>query len=315
MSPLLESVVGRLDVVAAEVDTSASVPWQAHPEVWFLVVSALALGWFASRVVQPQAVAAGYAPITRAQKTWFVLGVAGIWLASDWPVHDVAEDHLYFVHMFQHLVLSMLLPAAVVLATPRWLLELVIDPEGRVWQWFERLSKPIVAGIIFNSLTVLLHWSAVVQWSADSGPAHFAFHLLIFASGVLMWQPVIGPITEWRLRPLGQCIYLFIMSIVPTVPGGWLVFAEEVVYRHYDTPDRLWGIDVLTDQQAAGVVMKLVGGFVLWGVIVTIFARWARSEADKDRKARVERRPASNSGLTFESVQEVFDSTPAPAEH
>jgi putative membrane protein len=309
------SALSGISILGAEAETSASVPWQAHPEVWFLVVSAVALGWFASRVVQPKAIEAGYPPITRRQKTWFIVGVAGIWLASDWPVHDVAEDHLYFVHMFQHLVLSMLLPAAFVLATPRWLLELVIDPNGRVWHWFRKLSRPIVAGLIFNSLTVLLHWSAVVQWSADSGPAHFAFHLLIFGSGVLMWQPVIGPITEWRLAPLGQCIYLFIMSIVPTVPGGWLVFAEGVVYRHYDTAERLFGIDVLTDQQAAGVVMKLVGGFVLWAIIVTIFARWASSEAAKDRDARVERAAAArDTALTFESVQEVFDTTPAPAE-
>lgn len=308
-------------IFAAEADAGSSVPWRAHPEVWFLVVSAMALGWFASRVVQPKAIAAGYPPISRAQKVWFFVGVAGIWLASDWPVHDVAEDHLYFVHMFQHLVLAMLLPAAFVLATPRWLLELVIDPDGRVWHWFKTMSKPVFAGVVFNALTLLLHWSAVVQWSADSGPVHFGFHLLIFASGILMWQPVIGPITEWRLSPLGQCIYLFVMSIVPTVPGGWLVFAEGVVYRHYDTADRLFGIDVLTDQQAAGVVMKLVGGFVLWAIIVTIFARWAGSEGEKDRQARLDRAAVQKTGLTpaepdltFESVQEVFETTPAPPE-
>ncbi len=322
------SAVAVLSMVAAEPSTTVSVPWQAHPEVWFLVASALALGWFASRVVQPKAVAAGYPPITRGQKTWFFVGVAGIWLASDWPIHDVAEDYLYFVHMFQHLLLSMLLPAAFVLATPRWLLELVIDPDGRVWRWFKKLSKPIVAGVIFNALTLLLHWSAAVQWSADSGPFHFGFHLLIFSSGILMWQPVIGPITEWRLSPLAQCVYLFAMSIVPTVPGGWLIFAEGVVYRHYDTAERLFGIDVLADQQAAGVVMKLVGGFVLWAIIIGIFFRWARSEEDRDRQERVDRhRPADDQidsavdpvidtepTLTFESVREAFDKAPAPTE-
>ncbi len=319
------SAVFGSSMLAAESGTSVSVPWQAHPEVWFLVASALALGWFASRIVQPKAIAAGYPPISRSQKTWFFVGVAGIWLASDWPIHDVAEDYLYFVHMFQHLLLSMLLPAAFVLATPRWLLELVIDPDGAVWRWFKKLSRPLVAGIIFNSLTLLLHWSAVVQWSADSGPLHFGFHLLIFSSGILMWQPVIGPITEWRLSPLGQCIYLFAMSIVPTVPGGWLVFAEGVVYRHYDTAERLFGINVLTDQQAAGVVMKLVGGFALWAIIVTIFFKWATSEQDRDRRERIDREAlvtasagestgSSESALTFESVADAFDKTPAPTE-
>ena len=303
-------------ITAAEVSSSASVPWQAHPEVWLLVLSALALGWFASKVVQPKAIEAGYPPITRQQKFWFFVGVGGMWLVSDWPVHDVAEDHLYVVHMFQHLGLSMLLPAAFVMATPRWLLELVIDPDGRLWKWLKQGSKPLVAGGIFNALTLVLHWSAVVQWSADSGPVHFSFHLMVFVAGLFMWQPIIGPITEWRLQPLGQCIFLFIMSIVPTVPSGWLIFAEGVVYRHYDTPDRLFGIDVLTDQQAAGAVMKLVGGFFLWGIIVIIFARWASGQQEQDRLARVARSAANADtvDLTFESVNDVFETTPAPVE-
>ena len=298
-------MVGQVSLIAAE----ASVPWEAHPEVWLLVLGAITLGWFAAKVVQPKAVAAGYDPITKAQKVWFAVGVLGIWGASDWPIHDIAEDHLYFVHMFQHLLLSILLPAVFVLATPRWLLELVIDPNGRVWRWFTKASRPLTAGIIFNALTLVLHWSAVVQWSADSGPAHFGFHAMVFTAGLLMWQPVISPITEWRLAPIGQCIYLFVMSIVPTVPSGWLLFAEGVVYRHYDTPERLFGIDVLTDQQAAGVVMKLVGGFVLWGIIVTIFARYAIGEGDRDRAERAARLAASRSDLTFEAVTEVFDRT------
>jgi putative membrane protein len=132
---------------------------------------------------------------------------------------------------------------------------------------------------------------------------------------MLMWMPVIGPVDEWRLPPLGQCIYLFMMSIVPTVPGGWLVFAEDVVYRHYDTVDRLWGIEVLTDQQAAGVVMKLVGGFFLWAVIVTIFGRWAATEASKDEAARQERiKAARDRQLTYEQVTEEFARSSAPSE-
>ncbi len=302
----------------------ATVPWTAHPEVWLLVAGALALAWFAANVVQPKAVAAGFDPISGKQKAWFALGVFGIWIASDWPVHDVAENHLYSVHMAQHLALSMLIPACFVLATPSWLFELLVPSGTNLRRAVAWLSKPIVAGIVFNCLTMWLHWSKVVQWSADSGAVHFAFHLMVFSSGLLMWMPVIGPVSEWRLQPLGKCIYLFTMSIVPTVPGGWLVFAEGVVYRHYDTVDRLWGIDVLTDQQAAGVIMKLVGGFFLWAVIATIFAKWAKSEGEADRLALRERHAAARRAaaatttdevdLTFEEVNDVFSSSPAPVE-
>ena len=309
-----------------------------------LLLGTLSIGWYGARVLQPKAIAAGYEPITRNQRIWFVVGFVGIWVASDWPVHDIAENHLYSVHMLQHLLLSMLIPAAFVLATPRWLLELLIRPGSRLWTWYRRATRPLVAGLVFNALTLFLHWSQVVQWSADNGAIHFGFHLAVFTVGYFMWTPVLGPITEWRLTPLGQCIYLFSMSLVPTVPGGWLVFAEDVVYRHYDTPNRLWGIDVLSDQQAAGAVMKLLGGFVLWAIIVTIFAKWARDETKADRAeqrtrdrerwaamAKAESQvgasqssatagvtdidlDASASDLTFEEVSEAFAASPAPPE-
>lgn len=265
------------------------VPWVAHPEVWALVLGVLGIGVYASRVIQPKARAAGYEGLTSKHAFWFSAGLIGMWLVSDWPVHDIAEDRLYSVHMAQHLAISLMIPAAFVLATPRWLLELVIQPQSWAWRWLGKASRPLVAGIVFNGFTALLHLPQVVQLAADSGTAHYLMHLAVFTSGMLMWMPVIGPIEEWRLQPLGKCVYLFAMSLVPTVPGGWLVFANGVVYPHYDIPERLWGISLLTDQQAAGAIMKLVGGFFIWIVIFVIFGRWAASDQKAQEIARAER--------------------------
>ncbi len=293
----------------------ADVGWQAHPEVWVLVVGVVGLAVYVARIVQPKAVAAGYPPIARSHKAWFLLAVISLWLVSDWPVHDVAEEYLYFVHMAQHLFISMLIPAMFLLATPRWLFDLLL-PEGSATRRILAMgSRPVVAGLVFNGLTVLLHFPEVVQLSFDSGAAHFGFHLLVFSAGLLMWMPIIGPVEGWRLHPVGQCIYLFLMSVVPTVPSGWLVFAEDTVYRHYDTVGRLWGIEVLTDQQAAGVIMKLVGGFFLWGVIVVIFARWASAESAREQAARRARGARIlESQLTYTEVADTFARTPAPVE-
>ena len=292
----------------------SDVGWQSHPEVWVLVLGIAGLAVYVTRVLQPKAVAAGYEPVSRKQKLWFLAATAGLWGVSDWPVHDVAEEYLYAVHMFQHLFISMLVPAMFLLSTPRWLFELLVPSDSRVYQFLAKAARPLVAGLVFNALTMLLHWSQLVQWSFESGSLHFGLHLMVFVSGLLMWMPVIGPVEAWRISPVGQCLYLFAMSLVPTVPGGWLVFAEEAAYRHYDTVDRLWGIDVLTDQQAAGVIMKLVGGFFLWAVIVTIFGRWAASEAAKDEAARKERHRNGTSALTYQQVAEEFSRTPAPNE-
>ena len=296
----------------AEIST---IPWQAHPEVWFLVIGSLSIAWYAKHVIEPKAVAAGYEPITPAQKRWYFAALISMWLASDWPVHDIAEIYLYSVHMLQHMLISMIVPAMFLLSVPRWMFELVVPPGSRLWRAIGWIVGPVRLFIIFNGLTSILHWSATVQLSYDSGAAHLMFHTMIFISGVLMWMPVCGPIEEWKLQPFAQCIYLFSMSVVPTVPGGWLVFADGVVYRHYDIIDRLFGIGVLSDQQAAGAVMKLLGGFFLWGVIVVIYGRHAKIEQDRDIAARRVRDRERLSTLTFEDVAEAFESAPAAVEN
>ncbi len=292
-----------------------SVPYVLHGEVWALIAGTIGLGVYAARVIQPRAVALGFPAITGRQRLFYVLAVVLMWLASDYPVHDVAENYLYAVHMLQHMLLSMVIPALFVLATPRWLMELVVPRDSTVWRWLRFLSKPVTALVIFNLLTITLHFPLTVDISARSGAVHFGLHLMVFAAGLVMWMPVIGPIEEWRLTPLGQCVYLFGMSIVPTVPSGFLIFSQGIVYDHYaDAPVRLFGLSVMTDQTAAGLVMKLGGGFFLWATIIVIFARWVSGEARKDREARRQRASVGGSHLTYEEVADHFAKSPAPAE-
>ena len=84
--------------------------------------------------------------------------------------------------------------------------------------------------------------------------------MLVVTTSLLMWMPVCGPIPEFRIGVVGSMIYLFLQSVVPTIPAAWLTFAEDVVYKSYDTPLRLWGISAVEDQQLAGAAMKTGGG-------------------------------------------------------
>ena len=65
-----------------------------------------------------------------------------------------------------------------------------------------------------------------MRLSVQSGPMHYSMHLLLFFSSMLMWMPVCGPIEERRLIAPAKMLYLFVQSIVPTIPAGWLTFAE-----------------------------------------------------------------------------------------
>ena len=246
-------------------------PWrfQTHPEVWLLVVSVLVAYIYAVRVIGPVAVKSG--PVTtRKQRIVFVIAILMLWLASDWPVHDIAEEYLYSAHMFQHMVLSYFMPPLVLLAIPKWMFEAVLG-SGRVRKIFNWLAKPVIAGVLFNAIVMITHIPQVVNRSVSNAPLHYLMHVLLIVTALLVWIPICGPDRKLHLQSGGKMIYLFLMSVVPTVPAAWLTFAEGSVYKHYDIAVRVWGMSVTTDQQVAGAIMKTGGSIFLWSIIVFIF--------------------------------------------
>ena len=306
--------------------------WQPHPEVWLLIAGMVLFYFYATRVVGPKAVPPGEPIVTRSQTRWYFFGVVLLEIAADWPLHDLAERYLYSAHMVQHLMLTFIVAPVFLLATPTWLARLVIG-DGRAYAVLKRAANPLVAGISYNVVFALAHWPAVVNDSVSSGPFHFAAHTVLVASALLMWMCVCGPFEELRISLPAQCIYLFMMSVLPTIPGGWLVFADSVVYKSYIHPwPSLWGLTPTDDQQFAGFIMKVLGGLYLWSIILVLFFRWSsREEAvnDTERRARGYARVAAyrakqaaeaagelgpDGVLTFDTVQEAFNRTDAPAE-
>ncbi|MGH9275365.1 MAG: cytochrome c oxidase assembly protein, partial [Acidimicrobiales bacterium] len=216
--------------------------------------------------------------------------------------------YLYFVHMAQHTLITFIVPPVLLMATPEWLARLVLGT-GRVDRWVHKLARPIPAALGFNALALATHWQVVVNNASSNGLFHYGVHTAIVLAAFLLWIPVCGPLPELRISVPAQMIYLFVTSIVPTVPGAWLVFADGAVYSAYDIPQRMFDISVTTDQQVAGAIMKLGAGTYLWVVIAVLFFVWSARQQEADRQAAAERR---REVLTFERVQAEFDANPVP---
>jgi putative membrane protein len=206
--------------------------------------------------------------------------VAVLWLASDWPIHDLAEGYLYSVHMVQHLLFTLVGAALLLLGTPDWLARKVLSPRWLL-ATVRFMSRPVPALLQFNLVLVLSHWPAVVEGTLRYHSLHFVAHAVLLVSALLMWMPVLSPLPEVpRVAPPMQMLYLFLQTIIPTVPASFLTFGSRPLYRIYETFPRLWGIQAFADQQVAGLIMKLGGGLFIWTVIAVIFFRWyAREEA------------------------------------
>jgi putative membrane protein len=72
--------------------------------------------------------------------------------------------------------------------------------------------------------------------------------------------------------------YVFLQSLVPTIPATFLTFGETPLYPIYETFPRLWGISALDDQVLAGLLMKIGAGLLLWAYIAWIWFSWWNDE-------------------------------------
>jgi putative membrane protein len=175
-------------------------PWefQPHPEVWLLLGGLTAAYVYMVKVLGPRAVPPGQPPVTRTQVALFSVSMVVLWIASDWPVHDIGERDLYWVHMVQHLLLSYVLPPLFLLATPEWLLRTLIGT-GRLQRVVRWLTQPVVAAVGFNAIVILTHIPGVVNESATNAVLHYTLHVALVTMSILYWMPVCGPLPEYRL--------------------------------------------------------------------------------------------------------------------
>jgi putative membrane protein len=271
--------------------------WQFHPhlDVW-LLFGALAVGYLAAlrwwvEPQEPRVSASGM------QKLAFFSGLGVLWIGADWPIHDIAENFLFSIHMVQHTLFSLIAPPLLLLGMPAPLLRKLLSP---VMGAVRFAIKPLIALALFNAVILFTHWPVIVNFAVTNEPGHFALHLLLVFASLTMWWVVVTPLPELgSMQPPGKMLFLLGQSFLPTVPASFLTFATTPIYESYARAPRLWGISAVTDQMVAGLTMKIGGGLILWSAIALLFFRWYA----KENRVQTDELPWED----FERELEVWD--------
>jgi len=248
--------------------------WHTHVDVWLILgsVAAAYVIWCRRHERDTGEQTSSH------NRRLFAVGMAVLFVASEWPLHDLAERTWYFAHMVQHMLYTFVAAPLLLAGIPVWMWRAVLRPRP-VWTAWRTLTRPVVATAVFNGVLLFTHWPAVVNASVMSEPLHFALHTLILSSAIVVWWPILSPLPEAPpLTPPVQMLYLFVQSLVPMVPASFLTFGQQPLYRVYATFPRVLGISALTDQLIAGLIMKIIGGLIYWGFIAVIFFRWEARE-------------------------------------
>jgi putative membrane protein len=232
--------------------------------------------------------------VSAGQKAAFAGAIVTLFVALGPPLEDWSEHYLLLAHMVQHLLLMLAAPGLLLAAVPGWMLEpLAHNPVANRIGY--ALTRPLVAYGLLCATLIVWHLPRFYEAALYNDLLHLTEHAMFFGVGLLSWWPVLGSLPQWpRISPLLQCLYYFALTIPGAFVGAFIVFSPPGLYRPYDMAPRVFGIDLATDQQLAGLLMWVGEGVIYLLLITVTFLRWAdaQEKADRARSGGGARRPA-----------------------
>jgi putative membrane protein len=232
-------------------------------------------------------------PVDSWRARCFTVALVALGLALLSPL-DALSNALASAHMVQHLLLLLVAAPLLALSAPssailRGSPLAVRRASGR---WRRRL------GLTHGNLAVLRHpaavwllqvgvlwfWHAATPYDAalDNEFLHLLEHASFLVTAVLFWHAVIGIRGAARVSGGLGVLLVFAMAMQSVFLSVLLTFARTPWYSGYATTTASWGLDPLTDQQVAGVIMWIPAGGIYLTAALVLLVTWIRATERED---------------------------------
>jgi cytochrome c oxidase assembly factor CtaG len=264
--------------------------WSIQPPLLYVAVAAM-LYW------SPPARRIGYKRAGRQnlRTASFAAGLLTIVLALESPIDGYA-DQLFWVHMFQHVLLLTVAPPLILLGRPwpRMWRALPLQTRTRVGRTVARapwtaplraLARPIPAWLLFNVTLVAWHIPGAYDATLRSPAVHDLEHAMFFFTGLLFWARVIdpGPLRPRLVWP-ARIAYTVGAMVVGWILAITLVLVPHPLYSVYaDLAHRPGGISAIADQQLAAGMMWVPGSLAFTITFMIGFYRWLEPDKPASR--------------------------------
>ncbi|HEX7736927.1 MAG TPA: cytochrome c oxidase assembly protein [Ktedonobacteraceae bacterium] len=219
-------------------------------------------------------------PVKKGQAVAFFLGVALMLLALISPLDALGDDYLFSAHMLQHLCLTTFGPPLLLVGTPEWMLERLLN--NRLL--FRVLKVLVWAPLIFmlyNADFLIWHIPSLYNATLENDTVHIFEHMTFIALGILSWWPILSPSSKLpRLSLGGQVLYIFMNGMPAVLLGAGLTFMQPL-YAPYLSHPIVWGISHALDQQLGGLIMWIPVNLFYIGVMSALFIRWMQQQEAK----------------------------------
>jgi putative membrane protein len=229
--------------------------------------------------------------------TWrarcFTVALVALGLALLSPL-DALSNALASAHMVQHLLLLLVAAPLLALSAPSSaiLRGSPLAARRASGRWRRRvglthgnlgvLRHPAAAWLL--SVGVVWFWHAATPYDAalDNQLLHVLEHASFLVTAVLFWHAVIGVRGAARVSGGLGVLLVFAMAMQSVFLAALLTFARRPWYSGYATTTAPWGLDPLTDQQVAGVIMWIPAGGIYLAAALVLLVTWIRATERED---------------------------------
>jgi putative membrane protein len=207
---------------------------------------------------------------------------------------DALSGSLASAHMVQHLLLLLVAAPLLALSAPSSAIlrgsPLALRRASGRWRRRLGLTHGNLgvlrhpAAVWLLSVGVVWFWHAAAPYDAtlDNQLLHVLEHASFLVTAVLFWQVVVGVRGAARVSGGLGVLLVFAMAMQSVFLSVMLTFARTPWYSGYAATTAPWGLDPLTDQRLAGVIMWIPAGVIYLVVALALLVTWIRATERED---------------------------------
>lgn len=251
--------------------------------------------------------------------TFFMLGVIALYFGWGSPLY-VTGHVMMTLHMLQMVCAYFIAVPLLLLGIPTKWYEAIIQSK-LAFKPLRMIWNPIVALLLFNGLFSFYHVPSMFDTLMLSPVLHSGYQWILLIAAALMWWFIISPMpSSNKLPDLRRIFYIFANGLLITPACALIIFAPSAMYAVYTdpviwanvmafclpsgagadmilaafgSPQALAIFDARTDQQLAGVMMKVFQEIVYGIAIGYVFKQWLKKEKLQDGELTISDLPQS----------------------
>ena len=240
-------------------------------------------------------------PLKKSEAINFILFVISYYIIKGSPI-DLLGHIMFTMHMTQMAFLLLLVPIFFIKGIPGWVWKIVVEtPIMRTI--FKIFTKPLVAIILFTGMFSVYHLPLVFDTIKLNEALHMLYTMILFLSAIFMYWPLINQIdNQSEMNNMSKLAYIAGNAVLITPACALIIFASGPMYGTYsdsemwmkamalcvpsDTlsnlslsgPELFSNMDLVSDQQVGGVLMKIIQEIIFGVILFRIFRKWWDTE-------------------------------------